>query len=190
MNPTALHIGLDVDGVLSDYMSAVARRGHEQGHQIGGEPLRSYGFVEPGWFPDAAAAAAAIESLRHDGLAELALLDATAPDAVAELRGAGHRVTIVTARTPEPNGRQVLSQWLCRHRIGFDDLRFETAKSRVGCDVYLDDAPHNVAELRIAGHHAVVYDTTYNRHIGGLRVASLSEFAALVHSGQFREPAA
>lgn len=190
MSPTALHIGLDVDGVLADYMSAVAQRGREQGHRISGEPLLSYGLVQPGWFPDAAAAAAAIESLRHDGLGELALLDVTAADAVAELRSSGHRVTIVTARQPEPDGRPVLVQWLRRHRIGYDDLHFEAVKSRVGCDVYLDDAPHNLAELRIAGHHAVVYDTTYNRHIGGLRAASLSEFATLVRARQFCAPAA
>ena len=131
-----------------------------------------------------------MRAVHLDGLASLALLDATAPMAVRGLRVAGHRVTVVTARHPEPDGRGILSQWLHRHGIGLDELHFETLKSRSGCDVYLDDAPHNIAEIRAAGRHCVVRDTTYNRHVDGHRVSSLAEFATMVHAGMFGRYAA
>ncbi|WP_036372511.1 5' nucleotidase, NT5C type [Mycolicibacterium austroafricanum] len=185
-----LHIGLDVDGVLADYMGAAAQMGRIHGHQIADAAPLTYGLVEPGWFPNAATAAAVMRAVHLDGLEKLTLFDSTAPAAVAHLRTAGHRVTIVTARDPEPDGRSGLSQWLHQHGIGFDELHFEAVKSRSGCDVYLDDAPHNIAEIRAAGRHGVVRDTTYNRHVDGPRVTSLAEFAAMVRAGRFVRSAA
>ena len=190
MHTERLNIGLDVDGVLADYMSGIAAVGRAHGHAMSGGSPSSYWLVEPGWFPDDQSAHAAMDALRHSGLGDLRLFDATAPAAVADLRTAGHRVTVVTARHPAPDSRATLTRWLNRHGIGFDDLHFEAVKSRLGCSAYLDDAPHNIAEVRSAGHHGVVRDTTYNRHVDGLRVASLAEFAELVHTGIFAQPAA
>lgn len=36
-------------------------------------------------------------------------------------------------------------------------------KSEVGCDVYIDDAPHVIEELESAGKEVVVFDRPYNR---------------------------
>lgn len=185
-----LHIGLDVDGVLADYMGAAVEMGRAHGHMMSGASPLNYGLVEPGWFPDVAAAAAAMEALHVGGLADLALFDPTAPQAVAQLRAAGHRVTVVTARRPDPHGHASLTRWLHRHGIEFDDLHFEVVKSRSGCDVYLDDAPHNIVEIRAAGRHGVIRDTTYNRHLDGLRVGSLAEFTDLVRAGTFTQSVA
>lgn len=181
-----LHIGLDVDGVLADYMSAIRAVGRAHGHVTADHGPTVYDLVEPGWFPDAATAGAAMDELRHNGgLAGLALLDDTAAEAVADLRRAGHRVSIVTARAEHPMGRTVLQRWLDRHRIVTDGVHFAVRKGAIGCDVYLDDAAHNVEELRRAGHHAVVRDTAYNRGVDGPRVRSVAEFAELVHAGRF-----
>lgn len=190
MRTERLHIGIDVDGVLADYMGAVAHIGRAHGHTIVGTTPSTYGLVEPGWFPDAASAALAMRVVHLDGLAGLEPLDATAPSAVRELRAAGHRIVVVTARHPEPDGRAILARWLHQHGISFDGLHFETLKSRSGCDVYLDDAPHNIAEIRAAGRHGVVRDTTYNRHVDGHRVTSLAEFAAMVQGEMFARFAA
>ena len=55
-----LHIGLDVDGVLADYMAAIAEVGRGNGHAMSGEGPLTYELIEPGWFPDALTAAAAM----------------------------------------------------------------------------------------------------------------------------------
>lgn len=179
----SLHIGLDIDGVLADYMGAIAEVGRAQGHPIvgPGHGPTQYGLVEPGWFPDKESAHAAMTDLR-DKLDTLDLLDQSAPGSVRRLRAAGHRVDIVTAR--HPGARSSTAQWLDRHGFEYEQLRFETAKHVVGCDIYIDDAAHNVIELRDAGHVAVVYDAPYNRHVDGLRVTTMEEFVDLVLRGQ------
>ena len=185
--PTQLRIGLDVDGVLADYMAGVAAMGRSLGHAVERAlhgPTR-YDLVEPGWFPDAASAGAAMSGLLGK-IGDLALLDATAPDAVSRLRSAGHRVVVVTAR--DERIRDDTSIWLGRHGIDADEVVFERNKSSTGCDVYLDDAAHNVTELRDAGCLAVVYDAPYNRDIGGLRVSSTAEFADMVLDGGIVTP--
>ncbi|BBX82233.1 5' nucleotidase, NT5C type [Mycolicibacterium aubagnense] len=179
----SLHVGLDIDGVLADYMSAIADVGRAHGHSMtgAGHGPTQYGLVEPGWFPDEKSAHAAMAELRNK-LGKLDLLDHGAPEAVRRLRAAGHRVDIVTAR--HSRARRCTAQWLDRHGFEYEQLRFETAKHVVGCDIYIDDAAHNVMELREAGHVAVIYDAPYNRHVGGLRVTTMEEFVDLILHGQ------
>ncbi|MFV8051557.1 MULTISPECIES: 5' nucleotidase, NT5C type [Mycobacteriaceae] len=192
-----LHIGLDVDGVLADYMAAIAEVGRGNGHAMSGEGPLTYGLIEPGWFPDALTAATAMAQLHESGLGDLALFDDTAPAAVRELRNGGHKVSIVTARqehrvgeSGHRAGHRDLVSWLARHGIETDDLLFQQRKSLSGCDVYLDDAPHNIDEIRSAGGIAVVRDTTYNRQVPGPRVISMAEFADRVLRGDFNRQAA
>lgn len=199
---TGLHIGLDVDGVLADYMGGIADVGRSLGLPMDGADRgpTQYGLVEPGWFPDEELARAAMFHLRDEvGLDTLDLLDADAPAAVRRLRDAGHVVSIVTARAAstrrskgfvDHSPRERTLEWLARHGFETDAVCFERSKAVVGCDVYLDDAPHNIAELRDAGLHAVAYDATYNRHVDGFRVSTVSEFAEMVLDGLFDRRAA
>lgn len=192
MTSRALHVGIDVDGVLADYMGGVAAVGQSMGLSMGGSSSgpTQYGLVEPGWFPDAESASKAMTHLRDSGgLRELALLDSGASMAIRRLRIAGHRVSIVTAR--HSGGHYVQSHrerriaretidWLTEHAILPDDVRFERRKSRAKCHIYIDDAPHIIEELRSDGCRAIVYDQPYNRHLSGERVSSIKEFAELI----------
>lgn len=181
-----LRIGLDVDGVLADYMAGVAAVGRKLGHAMERAlhgPSR-YGLVEPGWFPTEEDAAAAMEALHGgDAMGRLPLLDPTAPEAVRRLRAAGHQVVVVTAR--DLRSRALTHDWLRRHRIDADEVLFERSKHRAGCHIYLDDAPHNIAELREFGAEAVVYDAPYNRDVSGPRVRNVDDFAELVLAVRF-----
>lgn len=194
MTNEALHIGIDVDGVLADYMAGVAAIGQSMGLAMTGSASgpTQYGLVEPGWFPDGESASKAMTQLRDSGgLRGLALLDAGAPAAIRRLRIAGHRVSIVTARHSsrysQAHGERRIARetidWLAEHGILPDDVRFERRKSRADCHIYIDDAPHIIEQLRVDGRRAVVYDQPYNRNLTGERVASLDEFADLVLAG-------
>jgi beta-phosphoglucomutase-like phosphatase (HAD superfamily) len=46
--------------------------------------------------------------------------------------------------------------------------------------VYIDDAPHNVDQLRDAGNTVIVFDQPYNRHLPEPRAASWAEVEDLV----------
>lgn len=192
MTSRTLHVGIDVDGVLADYMGGVAAVGQSMGLAMSGSSSgpTQYGLVEPGWFPDAESASKAMTHLRDSGgLRELALLDTGASAAIRCLRIAGHRVSIVTARHSggrysRSHGERRIARetidWLAEHNILPDDVRFERRKSLVDCQIYIDDAPHIIEELRSDGRRAVVYDQPYNRHLSGDRVSSMEEFAELI----------
>jgi 5'-nucleotidase len=57
--------------------------------------------------------------------------------------------------------------WLDQHDIPYRDLCFIGDKAMVGADLYIDDSPHNIVNLREAGRTAVVFDQRYNRHLDG-----------------------
>lgn len=70
--------------------------------------------------------------------------------------------------------------WLDDAAIPYRDLCFLGDKPAVEADAYVDDAPHNVLELRQAGNTVVVFDQPYNRHLDGPRARSWDEVESLV----------
>lgn len=70
--------------------------------------------------------------------------------------------------------------WLDNQRIPYRDLCFLGNKPDVGADVYIDDAPHNIVNLRGAGFEAIVFDQPYNRELVGPRARSWPEVEELV----------
>jgi len=66
-------------------------------------------------------------------------------------------------------------QWLDEHGIPYRDLCFLGHKPQVEADAYVDDAPHNITELRASGATVIAYDQPYNRELPGPRARSWSE---------------
>lgn len=64
---------------------------------------------------------------------------------------------------------ETTARWLEMNMIPYRGISFERYKAEVGCDLYLDDSPHNVTELRAAGKDCIIYDAPYNKEIPGLR---------------------
>ncbi|MEM1333913.1 MAG: hypothetical protein AAGG08_10675, partial [Actinomycetota bacterium] len=83
--------------------------------------------------------------------------------------------------------------WLDANRIPYRDLCFLGAKPQAEADCYIDDAPHNVAELRSYGNDVIVFDQPYNRDLPGPRATSWVEVEEIVgdlvtaHSGRFQD---
>lgn len=106
-------------------------------------------------------------------------------DVLWRLSDAGVWVRIVTHRLVVKNTHDVAVAdtvtWLQQPRedgrplIPYRDICFIGAKSDVGGDCYIDDAPHNVAALREAGYPCLVMDASYNRHVPGPRVSTWHE---------------
>jgi 5'-nucleotidase len=66
------------------------------------------------------------------------------------------------------------------HRIPYRDLCFLGAKPEVQADAYIDDAPHNIEQLRAAGNDVIAFDQPYNQHIEGPRAMNWLEVEAMV----------
>jgi 5'(3')-deoxyribonucleotidase len=83
--------------------------------------------------------------------------------------------------------------WLDANKIPYRDLCFLGAKPQVEADAYIDDAPHNIAQLRSAGNTVIAFEQPYNRDIDdGPRARSWGEVEEIVtdlaaeHLGQLQ----
>jgi 5'(3')-deoxyribonucleotidase len=109
-----------------------------------------------------------------------------ASEALWALSDAGIRIRIVTHRlvinfSHAPAVTDTVS-FLDQHNIPYRDLTFVKDKADVGTDLLIDDAPHNIINLRaVKGEEsAMVFDQPYNREIGGLRAHSWGDVVAEV----------
>lgn len=75
---------------------------------------------------------------------------------------AGHEVRIVTAR--EENAREATELFLETHDIPYHELVM-CASRKVGYDLLVDDAPHNVLMAAAGGGRALLMDHPYNRDV-------------------------
>ncbi len=179
-------LGVDLDGVCGDYTiafrSVVAKDRGVDPATLG--DARSWDFAE--WGVDGPE--------EFDRLHRLAVLehrmfrDMPPMDGVAEslwrLSDAGVWIRIITHRLCVNWGHAVAVadtvEWLDATGIPYRDICFLGAKPEVEADCYVDDASHNVAALREAGNHVIVFDAPYNRDVDGPRAHSWAEVEELV----------
>lgn len=183
-------LGLDLDGVVLDYIAAFRAwvadsRGIPEDRRLIELPDPAHwDWVDSGWFDEqgqfmeahAAAAAAGMN-------AAMPVLPG-ASDALWRLSDAGVHIRVITHRLIAKNGHQRAVadtvESLDRHRIPYTDLCFVGSKADVGADVYVDDAPHNVEALRATGRPVVVFGTTYNTHLPGPRARDWAELEPML----------
>src|SRR5205814_8121129 len=109
------------------------------------------------------------------------------PSARRVLRGLsdeGYRVRIITHRLfieyfHEMAVRQTI-EWLDHHGIPYRDLCFMKDKDQVGADIYVDDGPGNIRDLRENGHYAICFANSTNKHLVELRATNWDEVYQLI----------
>lgn len=119
-------------------------------------------------------------------------------EALWRLSDAGVWIRVVTHRLYVSWGHRVTVSdtvdWLDRQRIPYRDICFVADKAMVNADAYIEDAPHNVTDIRAAGGHAITFDQPYNAHIDGPRAHDWAETEEMVvellaqHSGAVPRP--
>jgi 5'(3')-deoxyribonucleotidase len=179
----SIRVGIDMDGVLADFNASwMARYERAFGTHLDVTMVRSWeGLHELTHF---GSMAEFWEWVRSDGAA--AFRDAPAmPGAVevAERLARRHRLVIVSSKfdwaIPASLG------WLAEHAIPAREVHFLWDKSRAGCDVYLDDAPHVLERLRSQAPGATVCRMVrpWNAPLEGvIDVSSWDELEAVVES--------
>ena len=165
--------GVDLDGVVADFIGGMKPIAAEwlgvPEHELTDDV--SYGFKE--W---KLGGKRGYENLHRFALRERRLFEvlpvvAGAGVALRRLSRRGVRIRIITHRLYIPwFHRQAVVQtveWLEKHGIPYWDLCFMAAKSSVDADVYVEDAPENIAKLRSAGKKVIVMRNSTNRHLKG-----------------------
>ena len=179
-------LGVDLDGVCGDYTTAF-REVVAEDYGVDPDTLpadRSWDFSEWG----------ITSPQEFDRLHRLAVLDQrmfrTMPplpgvaDSLWRLSDAGVWIRIITHRLCVNWGHAVAVAdtvaWLDDTGIPYRDICFLGAKPEVDAHCYVDDASHNVLELRAAGNHVIVFDAPYNQGIDGPRATSWTDVEQLV----------
>lgn len=185
-------IGVDLDGVVYDFVEVFARWIHREKNiplsqmlaptkwdfwsEWGLEKEQWLGyfreFCEKGGFVEGGPIRGAKESLQR-------------------LSAQGHHIRIVTARGHERRevgsrakemAIMATARWLSRYEIPYVDLFFTNEKTTVVADVYIDDAAHHLEALRAAGRRGVCFDRQHNREWKGERVKSWAAFEDFIAS--------
>lgn len=169
-----LRLGIDLDGVVADFNHGWTTLYNRDFPGELGRDLRAEDVVE--W--DAPVELSHFRSMNEfwkwaetcsDGRSLFHGLDPYdgALEALRDLRAAGHHVVILTTK-PHFSIHDTYD-WLARHRIPSTEIHILDDKTLVDCDIYLDDADHNLEALTASHPTAEVcrYVRPWNRPIDG-----------------------
>lgn len=189
-------LGVDLDGVVANYekkfreITALIKNVPENSIPL----AKSWSFVESGWPFDSEEDFLATHKkavVDHNLFSSLEPIE-KASDSLWELSDLGVRIRIVTYRlvvnfSHSQAVRDTIA-WLESTRadgrplIPYRDICFVKDKAHVGCDMYIDDAPHNIEALREAKgpDNVIVFHQEYNSHVGDPRVSSWDQVVEIV----------
>lgn len=179
-------LGVDLDGVCADFyarMREIAAEWFEK--PIAELPTHvSFGLQEWG-----VGDRAQYESLHRFAVTQRELFKTCPmiPGARKYLRmlsNEGYRIRVITHRLfiQYFHDRAVLQtmEWLDDHGIPFWDLCFMKDKDQVGADIYIEDSPSNIRQLREAGYLTICFANSTNREVAEPRADSWERAYELV----------
>ena len=177
--------GVDLDGVCGDYTAAFRPVAAE----ALGVPERDladdhdWGFSQWGLDKDSFIEMHERAVVEHRIFRDMQMIDG-ASEVLQKLSTEGVYIRVVTHRLILPGTHKLVVSdtvdWLDRNEIPYSDICFAGDKADIQCDVFVDDAPHNIEALRAAGIPTVIFSHGYNSHIGGRRVNSWHQLYDLV----------
>ncbi len=173
-------LGVDLDGVCGDHTAAfrevVASERSIAPEQLGEQTTWTY--REWGMDDDEFLRLHRRAVLEHRMFRTMPVMDGAA-QALWRLSDAGVWIRLITHRLYASWGHAIAVgdtvAWLDENGIPYRDLCFLGQKPQVEADAYVDDAPHNILELRATGATVIVFDQPYNRELPGLRARSWAD---------------
>jgi 5'(3')-deoxyribonucleotidase len=180
-------LGVDLDGVCADFYGGLKPIAAEWlGVEVGRLPDR-VSWTLPEWGVDRAPGG--YDALHRFAVTQRELFRRLppmpgAPQALRELSAHDVRIRIITHRLFIKYFHQVAVrqtiEWLDFHDIPYWDLCFMREKAAVGADLYIEDAPENVARLRAQGLKTIVFSNSTNEHLPGPRARAWDEVVDMV----------
>jgi 5'(3')-deoxyribonucleotidase len=179
--PDGLRIGIDMDGVLADFTAGwIARYNAEFGTALQASDVQRWeGLHGLTHFADMDAF---WTWARADGVTIFRDLPPI-PGAIETIRDLArrHRIVIVSSKFDWAIPDSLA--WLARHGVTAREVHFVWRKSTVPCDVYLEDAPHQLEELVASRPASTVCRMVqpWNDDVPGtVAVRSWDQFAAVI----------
>ena len=166
-----MRLGIDLDGVVADFNGGwITRYNAEFGTDIPMDAVQSWGGMVG--LTHFAGMSEFWRWAKGDGSGSLFRHLETYPDAVPALRKlarSGHEIVIITTK-PQFAIHDTYA-WLAEHRIPTREVHITSHKWRVVCDVYLEDAPHNLRRLHAERPEAAVvrFVRPWNAPLDGVR---------------------
>ncbi|MCL1958466.1 MAG: 5'-nucleotidase [Spirochaetes bacterium] len=186
MNDSSFILGVDLDGVVGDFYSEVRKIAAEWLNKPieSLTPEVSFGLQE--WGID--------EFGGYDRLHRFAVTQRNifrdmqpienAPAILRKLSNQNVRIRIITHRLfLKYSHRTTITQtvdWLDNFDIPYWDICFMNDKGAVGANVYIDDAPENIINLRKQGCKTIVFSNSTNRSLPGPRANNWFEVERMV----------
>lgn len=191
MNQASFVFGVDLDGVVADFLTGLRPIAAEWLGVPESSMARDVGYGLSEWRLERMGASSAdgYERLHRFAMTQRNLFRdlppvADAPATLRRLSAKGVRIRIITHRIYiEHFHRQALTQtidWLDYHGIPYWDLCFMKEKSAVGADIYIEDSPSNIASLRQVGCDVICFGNSTNLEVAAPRVTTWSEVEELV----------
>lgn len=186
-------LGVDLDGTCADFYGGLRPIAAEWLGVDVGTLTTEVSWNLPEW--GIAAAPGGYKKLHHFAVTQRELFRvlrpmAGAPQILRQLSADGIRIRIITHRLFIKYFHRVAVQqtieWLDGHDIPYWDLCFLADKGAVGADLYVEDSPSNVEQLRADGHPTIVFSNSTNRHLAGPRAESWNDVYRLVNEEKLR----
>lgn len=188
MKAPAFVFGVDLDGVVADFIGALRPIAAEWlGVSLRKLPKRiSFGLPE--WHLDTAGGYEALHrfAVTQRGIFRNIKPIPGAPAVLRRLSADGVRIRVITHRLfIKYFHQEAITQtveWLDQYGIPYWDLCFMRDKAAVGADLYIEDTPDNILRLRQDGHKTIVFSNTTNVSLAGPRANSWQHVEKLVRA--------
>lgn len=178
-----LRLAIDLDGVVADFNAGwISRYNAQFGTALSPDdvvmwdaPTELTHFADMGQFWRWARTSG-------DGASIFRVLDPY-PGAIDALHRLAVRHDLVVLTTKPRFAVDDTHEWLTEHRVPSTEVHIVDDKATVDCDVYLDDADHNLEQLLARRPNATVcrYVRPWNRHHdGAIDVRDWQEFERVV----------
>jgi 5'(3')-deoxyribonucleotidase len=173
-------IGLDIHGVIGDFVGSLIRQYKLDYPKHVIQPVTAWDLAN--FFPIGKEIYLYYSVRRPRQVFYGAKLFPGARDFVQRLKRDGHDIWILTD-VPR-NAQTLILSWLQDYQIPYDHLSFTNKKHHIRCDIYLDDCPDVLKDLYLKTDGIVVcMDNPWNQSVrGGYRVKNYDEFLALLSS--------
>lgn len=198
MNKHQFVLGVDLDGVVADFYEGIRPLAAEWLGVAEDSLTRDVSYGLPEWSLQRMGGSSeeAYERFHRFAVTQRNLFRDLAPihGAPAALRRisafgdqtAGIRIRVITHRLYIKYFHKAALvqtiEWLEHHGIPYWDLCLMKEKAAVGADLYIEDSPKNVRDLREAGHEVIVFGNSTNQDLEDPRATDWTHLEQLVRS--------